>query len=156
VSDYTPKRPRYDVFVALRSLAAHVHQRWIIVSQVKLLERVAAATGYRMSRATLNRHLRALHRISVINRQPRSLRRRDGTIAQRPTLYTFGLRGLLWIKRDRRASQIPLALTGVSILRHSSSTLLKVGLRSAVDKRSTAPHRPQRKNNRAPRSRGGR
>jgi hypothetical protein len=156
VPDYTPQRPRYDVFLALRSLAAHVRQRWIIVSQAKLIERIAAATGYRMSRATLNRHLRALHRINVINRQPRALRKRDGTIAQRPTLYTFGLRGILWIKRDRRASQIPLAPTGVSILRHSRSTKERVGLHAAVDKRSTAPSARQRKNDRAPRYRGGR
>jgi len=107
------KTPRFDVFLALASLAARFDRPWIIVTQRKLLERVRATTGRALSRRTLNRHLAGLERDRVINRLRRHRRGRYGDLELRATLYTFGQFGILWIKRLRGAASIPLGRRAV-------------------------------------------
>lgn len=156
MSDHTPKKSRYDVFEALASLAAYFERRSITVRITTLLKRVRRRSGIPISRATIFRHLRALERAHAINRARRSTRRRDGTIKQQPTRYTFGLRGILWITRGRDLAPRPRGLTGVSIVRLKGLSTISQRLYGAVDERSTAPSARRQKNHRAPRKRGGR
>lgn len=145
------KKPAFNVFLALVSLAAHLERRWIIVTQRKLLERVRGTTGRGMSRRTLNRHLAGLERDRAINRQQRHRRLRTGELNLRATLYTFGELGLLWIKRMRQASAIPLGRLAVPHLAPSRKPSLGSGSGIAVDK---APTAPRKRHDRGPRKRG--
>jgi hypothetical protein len=144
-------KPSFNVFLALVSLAAHFERRWIIVSQRKLLERVRGTTGRAMSRRSLNRHLAGLERDHVVNRLRRHQRKRTGELELRPTLYTFGAMGALWIRRLRGAATIPLGRLAVPKTAPSRNPLLSEK-RLTVDKSLTA--RRRREANRRPRKRG--
>lgn len=108
-----PQKPAYDVFLALVSLCARFDKPWVTVTQRKLMERVEGTTGRRMSRRTLCRHLLALERRSLIKRQRRHQSSRSGKLQLRATLYTFGTKGQLWIKRLRDAGAIPIGRLAV-------------------------------------------
>lgn len=151
MADYTPRKPRYDVFEALASLAAHFGRRSITMRITTLLARVRRRSGIQISRATLFRHLRALDRAHAINRERRRTRRRNGTFKQQPTRYTFGLRGILWITRGRELAPRAGALTGVSIVRLKVLSTISRRPYGAVRKLPTAPSTKRRKNNRGPR-----
>lgn len=115
------KKPAFEVFLALASLARHFRRHWIVVTQAKLLERMREATGRAMSRRTLNRHLAALERGQVIARQRRHSRHHSGKLRMRATLYTFPTVGMLWISRLNGFAKIPSGRLAVSKMAQSQN-----------------------------------
>lgn len=145
-----PKKPRYDVFQVLVSLCKWLEKPYVIVTQAKLLERIAVRTGYPMSRRTLNRHLAGLERASVINRTQRHIRERSGAFKPRATLYTFGQLGVLWIRRMQSDSLIPLGRLRVPFLAQSR----KPSLNQRKQRCGQSAHNADGKSS-PPRKRGG-
>lgn len=149
-ADDAPKQPRYDIFFTLVSLCRYIGKSYAIVTQEKLLERLRESTGHRMSRRTLNRHLNGLERAALINRTSRHQRARSGKLRLRATMFTFGQRGILWIKRLQDASLISLGRLAVPKMAQSQKTPIYQES-PAVDKSSTAGNGKSR----PPRLRGG-
>lgn len=147
-----PQKPCFDLFLVLVNLAAHFEKRHIIVTQAKILERVARVTGRKMARSTLNRNLATLERLGYINRTKRHYRRkRTRELVMKATMFTFARHGILWIKTIRDAAEIPLGRRRVPFLGHNRKSYIASGVRGTVDKAPTArPH----KGKSSPRSRG--
>src|SRR6267142_6846496 len=129
LADVAIKKPCQDVLLAIANLGAHLRKRSISITQAKLLERIRRTTGRAMSRATLNRHLRAWVKRRVLNRIKRHRRnRKTGALDLRATNYSFGLRGILWIKTIRDVGAFPLGRLAVSHLRQSQVVRYRSGV----------------------------
>jgi len=129
LADAALKKPCQDVLLAIASLGAHLRKRSIDITQRKLLERIRRTTGRGMSRATLSRHVRAWVKRRVLNRITRHRRKpKTGELELRASNYSFGLRGILWIKTVRQLGAFPLGRLAVSHLSQSQVVLSKSGV----------------------------
>jgi hypothetical protein len=86
--DHTPK-PNLSILDILGDVAGRNRKHYCFPSQLKIAALLAQRTGRRASRATINRHLRALERDGWIHRQRRHRRGPTGALECHSTLYTF-------------------------------------------------------------------
>lgn len=100
--DYTVQKPNLGLVETLAALAGHHGKRYCYPSQQKIIKLYRMTSSRRMSRPTLNRHLRALEVQGYITRTRRHRRGADGGLELHSTLYQFTRRALAMLQSNGR------------------------------------------------------
>ena len=83
------KKPQYLVLIALVNLARRTKRAYVWPSQETILATLSRCFGITISRATLNRHLKALEASGWFTRTRRHKKAADGSLEMHSTLYTL-------------------------------------------------------------------
>jgi len=100
----TVAKPDLRVLTVLWQLAAHHGRVWCYPSQATITLLLRRFHARRMSRRTLNRHLRALVAAGYIERIRRHVKQHSGELLLRSTVYTLLPRARREIARTARAA----------------------------------------------------
>ena len=83
------KKPQHLILVLLVNLARRTKRAYVWPSQEKILQVLADSFGIVMSRATLNRHMKALEAGGWFTRTRRHKKAPNGSLELHSTLYTL-------------------------------------------------------------------
>jgi len=120
-------KPDLRVLDVLWQLAAHHGRVWCYPSQTTITVLLRRFHARRMSRRTLNRHLRALVAQGYIERIRRHVRQRSGELLLRSTVYTLLPRARRIIARAARGA-LQLAKAGAKwLINHAVTEVAQHG-----------------------------
>lgn len=83
------EKPQYLIVALLVGLARRTGRAYVFPAQETIIEMLQKSYNITMSRATLNRHLKALECLGWFRRQRRHKKAADGSLEMHSTLYTL-------------------------------------------------------------------
>lgn len=130
------QKPQFIIVALLVNMAKHFKKGYAFPSQKRILELLQTRYSITMSRATLNRHLKALEKLGWFERIRRHTRARDGSLEMHSTLYRLSREAFrLFVGNsktpvDKYPKRAALALkSAVSVLRQKSTTSRKIKIK---------------------------